>query len=214
MEYRRTRTLDSFLSLLTPAEKDNALQTLAREAQLIRAFPAGASRARWLHAKVDAAQARLAASKPELMAQVRCGKGCAHCCCLWVGITRDEAELLAERVRAGTARPDPARLALQRGWDSPRDFVGKPRAEAACVFLGGDGACTVYGDRPSICRSVLVASDPELCRGDQDALITTVLNPALDVLVSAALTVDAEGDPPPLHGRTLASALAEALERG
>lgn len=214
MEYRRTRTLDSFLSLLTPAEKDNALQTLAREAQQIRALPAGASRARWVHAKVDAAQARLATLKPELMAQVRCGKGCAHCCCLWVGITRDEAELLAERVREGTAHPDPARLALQRPWDSPQSYVGKPRAEAACVFLGPDGACTVYEDRPSICRAVLVASDPELCRGDNDAvLITTVLNPALDVLVSAALTVDAEGDPPPLHGRTLPSALAEALER-
>jgi len=213
MEYRRTRTLDSFLALLTPAETENALQTLAREAQQIRDLPAGASRARWIHAKVDAAQARFTANKPDLMAQVRCGKGCAHCCCLWVGITRDEAELLAERVRAGTARPDPARLALQRQWESPLDFVGRPRAEAACVFLDGDGACTVYEDRPSICRSVLVASEPDLCRGETDARITTVLNPALDVVVSAALTVDAEGDPPPMHGRTLASALAEALAR-
>ena len=214
MDYRRTRTLDLFLSVLTEAEKENALGTLAREAQALRDQPAGSARARAVHARVDAALDRFATRKPELMAQVRCGKGCAHCCRLWVGITRDEAELLAERVKAGTAQADPARLEAQRPWTSPMEFVGKPPEQASCVFLGPDGACTVYDDRPSICRAVLVASDPELCRGLDDAVqITTVINPEVDVVVSAALTVDAEGDPPPQYGRHLSAALREALAR-
>ena len=212
MDYRRTRAFDSFLALLTDAEKENALGSLGREVDRIRAQPAGPERARFVRARVDAALAGFAARKPELMAQVRCGKGCAHCCRLWVGITRDEAEVLAGRVRAGTAHADPDRMAAQAQWLTPMAFVGKPAAEAACVFLGADGACTVYEDRPAICRSLLVASDPELCRGLDDTVqITAVINPEVDVVISAALTVDAEGDPPPRYGRHLSVALREAL---
>jgi Fe-S-cluster containining protein len=212
VDYRSTRTFDLFLAVLNPEERDNALQSLAREAQRIRDVPAGPARARWVHARVNEALARFKATKPELMEQVRCGKGCAHCCRLWVGITRDDAALLAERVRAGTASADAERLEAQRHWDTPMVFVGKPAAQASCVFLGPDGACTVYEDRPTICRALLVASDPELCRADDPAAqVTAVINPNLDVIVSAALTVDAEGDPPPHYGRHLATALHAAL---
>jgi hypothetical protein len=104
-------------------------------------------------------------------------------------------------------------MALQRTWSGPEAFIGKPREEAACVFLGKDGACTVYEERPAICRAVLVASDPELCRlGDQSTRITAVINPYVEVVVSAALTVDAGDDPPPACGRHLATELARLLE--
>lgn len=213
MEYRKTKNLETFLGLLTEEQKLNALGTLAREIQKIRAMPPGASRARWVHQVVDEAQARLAAQKPEIMKQVRCGRGCAHCCRVWVGITRDEAELLAERVRAGTAHPDAGRMELQRHWTSPMDFIGKPIEQTSCVFLDADGACTVYEDRPSICRAVLVASDPEFCKaGNEEAQTLNVLNPYLDVVASAALTVDAEGEPPPVYGRHLATELHAVLQ--
>jgi Fe-S-cluster containining protein len=176
-------------------------------------MPPGAERARWVHGVVEEALARFKARNPEVIRKVRCGKGCAHCCRLWVGITRDEAALLAERVKAGTAHPDAGRMERQRHWDSPMAFVGKPAEATSCVFLGPDQACTVYEDRPSICRAVLVASDPEACRALETATTTTaVLNPYLDAVVSAALTVDAEGDPPPPYGRHLATALYEALK--
>ena len=184
------------------------LATLLGRLEQLRRMPAGPSRARWVHALVEEAQASFAANQPGIMAQVRCGKGCAHCCHLWVGITRDEADLLAARVRAGTAHADEARLELQRHWSSPLDFIGKPVAQAACVFLGPEGACSVYEDRPSACRSRLVVSDPDFCRGlDPAQATTTVTNPELEILVCAALTVDAEGDPPPAYGRHLAAAL-------
>jgi Fe-S-cluster containining protein len=214
MDYRTTKAFDCYLSRLGREDKEDALRALEREAGSIRARTPGADRARWVHARVDEAQARFATLKPQAVAQVRCGKGCAHCCRLWVGVTRDEALLLAERVRAGTAVPDPARLEAQSRWPTPAAFLGRPREEASCVFLGPDGACGVYEDRPSICRAVLVASDPELCRlGDEDTRITAVINPYVDVVVSAALTVDAQGDPAPSAGRHLATALSEALAK-
>ena len=212
MDYRSTKAFAHFLSRLGQEEKAGALRALDQEAQRIRAMAPGAGRARAVHESVDEALARFAAMKPEVLAQVRCGKGCAHCCRLWVGVTLDEAELLAERVRTGTAQPQPLRLEAQSGWETPAAFIGKSREEASCVFLGPDGACTVYEDRPSICRAVLVASDPELCRlGDQGTRITAVINPYVELVVSAALTVDAEQDPPPPAGRHLANALRAAL---
>ena len=215
MDYRTTKAFDRILAGMDPEARERALGALAKEVQWLRGLAPGAERAREVHRRVDEAQARFAALKPEVVAQVRCGKGCAHCCRLWVGVTLDEAELLAERVRAGAARPEPARLEAQRLWTGPAEFVGKPREEAACVFLGPEGACTVYADRPSICRAVLVASDPELCRtGDLTTRITAVLNPYAEVLVSAALTVDAEVEPPPAPGRHLATALGRALADG
>jgi Fe-S-cluster containining protein len=213
MDYRTTKAFDHFLAGLDPGARENALGALAREAQAIRALPPGPERAREVHRRVDEALARFEALRPDVIAQVRCGRGCAHCCRLWVGVTRDEAALLAGRVREGTARPVRARMEAQRTWPAPADFIGRPREEASCTFLGDDGACTVYEDRPSICRAVLVASDPEHCRlGDHSTRITAVINPYVEVVVSAALTVDAEGDPPPPAGRHLASALLEALE--
>ncbi|BDU73280.1 hypothetical protein METEAL_24540 [Mesoterricola silvestris] len=204
MDYRTTKAFDHFLGGLGQGAREEALRALAREVQELREVPRGAGRAREVHRRVDAAQARFAALRPDVIGQVRCGRGCSHCCRLWVGVTRDEAELLAET----GPRPDPRRLEAQRPWTSPADFIGRPREEASCVFLGPDGACGVYGDRPSICRAVLVASDPEACRdGGLATRITAVINPYVEVCVSAALTLDAEGDPPPPAGRHLAHLL-------
>lgn len=212
MDLRTTKAFDRFLEGLDSAGRRAALEALEREAASLAALAPGPDRAREVHARVEAALARFAALKPEAVARVRCGKGCAHCCRVWVGVTRDEADLLAERVSQGTAHPDRIRMDHQRTWDAPAAFIGKPREQAACVFLGADGACTVYEDRPAICRAVLVASDPELCRtGGLDTRITAVINPYAEVVVSAALTLDAREAPCPPAGRHLATELAARL---
>ena len=215
MELRSTQTFDAFLNLLTLEQQKSVVRSLVQERERIGALPAGPSRARRVHALVEEAQARFQVDQPELLSQVRCGKGCTHCCHVWVGITKDEAELLADKVRTGTARPDPERMELQSRWESPLDFLGKPREQSACVFLGPDGACTVYEDRPSICRSLLVVSDPELCRLPDDTRKTSPVSCLqVELLVSAALSVDAEDDPPPAFGRPLARTLRTALAGG
>jgi Fe-S-cluster containining protein len=213
METRTTKAFDRFLEGLDPRGREEALAALEREAASLARLAPGPDRAREVHARVEEALARFAGLRPEVVARVRCGKGCSHCCRMWVGVTGDEADLLARRVAEGTARPDLRRMALQAPWGSPAEFMGRPREEADCVFLGADGACTVYEDRPSICRAVLVASDPELCRtGGLDTRITAVINPYVEVVVSAALTVDAREAPCAAAGRNLAAELARRLQ--
>jgi Fe-S-cluster containining protein len=187
-----TRALGHFLASLDAAAQARVLAAVLREAEALGTLPPGPERARTVHRKVDAAVAPFAKRRPEAMAAVRCRRGCSHCCRIRVEVTADEAELLAERVRAGLAHPDRRRLDLQRTWSTAAAFQGRPRSEADCLLLGADGACTVYEDRPSACRALLVASDPELCReADQATRVVAVINPHLELVVSAARTLDA-----------------------
>ena len=212
MEYRTTKAFDHFLAHIPADLKADCLRVLAGVVAELRALPAGPDRARAVHQRVDAALEKFANQQPEVARAVRCGKGCAHCCRIWVGVTRDEAALLAERVREGSVHPDRRRLELQRSLTDPADFIGRPLEDASCAFLGTDGACLVYADRPSICRTVLMTSNPELCRGaDLTTQLTAVINPFSEVVVSAALTLDAETDPPARPGRLLAAELLAAL---
>jgi len=213
MDVRTTKAFDCFLAGLEPPARERAAAELAAQAAALRELPPGPARAAELHRRVDEAQARFAAMRPDVAARVRCARGCSHCCRMWVGVAREEAELLALRVREGKARPDAARLRAQAAWTTPAEFVGRPLEEASCVFLGPDGACAVHADRPAICRAVLVTSDPGLCRdADGASRVTAVLNPYVEVLVSALLTVDADGAPAPPQGRHLAHELARILE--
>ncbi len=97
---------------------------------------------------------------------IQCGKGCNHCCHEAVEIWPQEAALLAAVVRDTGMTLDMARLERQSQFtvDSWRQ---QPRADKACLFLGGDGACTVYESRPNACRKLLVVTDPALCDAEK-----------------------------------------------
>jgi Fe-S-cluster containining protein len=97
---------------------------------------------------------------------IRCGKGCAYCCREPVEIWPHEAALLVEIARAAGVELDRARLERQ-GRYTIATWRQQPPAERACVFLGGDGACTVYEFRPNACRKLLVVTDPALCDGEK-----------------------------------------------
>lgn len=72
---------------------------------------------------------------------VACAKGCMSCCHMNVSITSVEAERLG---RALGRKPVSIFQSLHR---SLEHFAGKP-----CTFLGSDGACSIYTDRPLACR--------------------------------------------------------------
>jgi len=205
---RVTRALQFFLSSLdTPEAQDAAREAVVREALAIRALPPGPERAREVHRRVDAAIREFGAIRPQAVNATRCHRGCAHCCRIWVGITQDEALLLAECVRSGSAKPAMDRLEHQRHWQSPEAFAAHPLEETRCVFLGEDGSCAVYEDRPSACRALLVASDPEFCRtAKQASQVLAIINPRAELLVSAAQSADGPGC------NLLAARLCEALE--
>ena len=93
---------------------------------------------------------------------IKCRKGCSHCCHGPVEIWPQEAALLVEIAREAGIDMDEARLERQsrHNVDSWRQ---QPAADTACVFLGDDGACKVYEFRPNACRKLLVVTDPSLC---------------------------------------------------
>jgi Fe-S-cluster containining protein len=95
-------------------------------------------------------------------AGIRCGKGCSHCCHEPVEIWPQEAELLIEVMHKTGRGLDRERLARQSAC-TVENWRLQPQADRACVFLGADGACTVYEFRPNVCRKLLVVTEPALC---------------------------------------------------
>ena len=93
---------------------------------------------------------------------IRCGKGCDHCCHGPVEIWPQEAALLAGIAREAGVEMDKTRLERQSR-HTAETWRQQPAADTACVFLGDDGACKVYEFRPNACRKLFVVTDPALC---------------------------------------------------
>ena len=117
--------------------------------------------ARTAHAAMDAQLQQDGVAIPEGK-QIRCGKGCSHCCHGPVEIWPQEAVLLAQFVREAGLRPDLARLERQSAY-TVETWREQAVTDQACVFLDREGACSVYAARPNTCRKLLVMSDPACC---------------------------------------------------
>ena len=98
--------------------------------------------ARGVHAAIEIVLER-DRRKDAASAGIKCRKGCSHCCHEPVEIWPQEAALLVEAASEAGRELDRARLERQSRYtiDSWRR---QPAADTACVFLGDDGACTVY----------------------------------------------------------------------
>lgn len=210
MTQRQTRGLKWLLQQMPDPARAQVDAALRWQTEALREIPEDGQRAHSVHARLDELQASFLAGRPELAAQVSCARGCGHCCHMWVGVTQEEGQRLAERVVQGHVSVDQDRLARQAEAVDPAAFFALPREVARCVFLDDEGACAVHPHRPSVCRLILVASDPELCRtADTATQIQAVICPDAELLVSAALS--AEGDPGPAVGRSLAQVLHPRL---
>lgn len=121
--------------------------------------------ARKAHAAMDAQLQQDSASLPEGK-EIRCGKGCSHCCHGPVEIWPQEAALLAQFVHDAGLKPDLALLERQSQY-TVETWREQAVADQACVFLAADGACSVYASRPNACRKLLVLSDPAFCDARQ-----------------------------------------------
>ncbi len=84
-----------------------------------------------LHREIDEAVAQVASRHA---GRLRCGRGCAACCLDDLTVRPIEAERIRRRQ---------GRLLRE----------GSPHPPGACAFLDDAGACRIYEDRPSVCRS-------------------------------------------------------------
>ena len=98
--------------------------------------------------------------------QIRCGKGCSHCCHGPVEIWPQEAALRAQFVHDAGLTPDLGLLERQSRY-TVETWREQGVADQACVFLDAKGACSVYPSRPNTCRKLLVMSDPAFCDARQ-----------------------------------------------
>ena len=114
---------------------------------------------------------------------ISCKRGCSHCCKHNQLITSDEADLL---VRVG--KIDKEYLEMQLEFCEDPEFWWKlPYVYSKCMFLDND-QCTVYKNRPSICRNHAVSSVPENCSNGHDRIFesTAVCNERAEIVASAA----------------------------
>jgi Fe-S-cluster containining protein len=133
---------------------------------------------------------------------ISCAKGCAACCRQLIPVSRTEGEGLralieampAERKAAVTARFDAATAALAEA--GQRDALLDPsRREGMtdrdlslryfalglpCPFLEEE-SCSIYADRPLICREYLVTSPAELCAGPAQDGVAPLAVPKLSL---------------------------------
>lgn len=86
-----------------------------------------------------------------------CQKGCSHCC----HINVDALPFEAERLWALYDRSKDD-VVKEQAQHSEENYGVLPREKAACVFLK-DNACSIYDERPFVCRMQLVATPAEFC---------------------------------------------------
>lgn len=105
-----------------------------------------------------------------------CKPGCYHCCYMPTLIYTHEAERLA--VASGRKMNDiPPRL-VETSLRTAAKVNGTP-----CPFLSGDGKCSVYNDRPLICRlHHSLNEDPDDCRVGPGGTVSPVKRYDVDVI--------------------------------
>jgi Fe-S-cluster containining protein len=90
-----------------------------------------------------------------------CKDGCAYCCYQSVEVTIPEAILVAARL-VDAADPRRAKVLETARKFRTKSDTARLRSGTACPLLL-DGKCSVYDDRPLMCRSVF-AAESEQCR--------------------------------------------------
>ena len=109
--------------------------------------------------------AALAAKDPPRRT-IACGEGCAHCCHFYVQVTPIEAVGIARALRKNLP-PDALTGLRQRVAQSyarvrGKDAAGRMVLAEPCPLLDG-GRCSIYADRPFVCRGANSA-DASACR--------------------------------------------------
>ena len=119
-------------------------------------------RARFIHHLVDDSTHSLFSSST-IRELSPCKQGCTACCHTQVSVTKDEASLLAQRVREGIEIDEKRLLTQASAKNMASEYFRLNYTERKCVFLDEEGACRVYADRPSVCRTNVVLGSAEQC---------------------------------------------------
>lgn len=162
-------------------------------------------RARYVHRLVDELNEYIF-TNPKVKELSPCKSGCSACCHTQVSVTADEAELLAIRVNEGV-EINRDRLAIQMAaQNSTPAWTALTYEERKCVFLDKDQRCSVYEDRPSVCRTNAVIGEASQCDTSEGVKPTRLVKtPEADLAIYASFLNASSGG-------TLPYMLAKALK--
>jgi Fe-S-cluster containining protein len=91
-----------------------------------------------------------------------CTKGCSFCCHGEVQISNIEASYFLNKI--GESKGNEEILKKQ---NSVKDFKELKWVNTRCPMLGENEECTVYEDRPLICRMTNSIDNPQLCKENE-----------------------------------------------
>lgn len=129
-------------------------------------------RARYFHKEVNRKLSLLFKSSV-VQKHISCRKGCSACCHTQVSVSDDEAALLVKLVENGL-KIDLEKLKVQAlSSKSSSTWYSLPFGQRSCVFLDENKECSVYNDRPSVCRTNHVVGDPKDC-STEDGIVNSV----------------------------------------
>jgi len=156
----------------------------------LRKIKSSVGRARFIHEEVDKTLEKLFARNPFLKDTISCKKSCTYCCHTQVSVTADEAELLSQKIKNGEVQVDRSKLYLQaKAKNDYKYWMDIPYEQRKCIFLSEKGECSVYKDRPSVCRTNYSLSAAEKCDtsngGQSKRLLRTEL---ADVIIASAFS--------------------------
>jgi Fe-S-cluster containining protein len=161
-------------------------------------------RAKFIHKKVDE-YVKEVFEDPMVKKLSPCKAGCSACCHTQVSVTKDEAELLSKRIAAGL-KIDFDRLSKQAStMNDVEQFFKLSFNDRKCIFLDDNQSCSVYADRPSVCRTNAVLGSSEQCDTTNGFQTTRlVLTKKADMVVYASFYFsDESGALPYMMGQVL-----------
>lgn len=132
------------------------------------------------------------AKRPARWEEVKCRRGCSHCCHNVVVATEDEADLLAFAMIEGQIEIDRDLLKRQSEFaGTDHEWFLQPKSENRCVFLSEDNSCRVYEYRPASCRKYFVVTDPSQCDDRVGAqTVGVIADVQIELAYSAAMDID------------------------
>ncbi len=143
-------------------------------------------RAKFIHQMVDEFNHEVF-SHPIVKEMSPCKSGCSACCHTQVSVTEDEANILLDRISGGVVIDEDLLRRQMVAENSTDKFYRLNYLDRRCVFLDDAGACKVYEDRPSVCRTNAVLGSAEQCDTSKNVQSTRlVLTHKSDMVIYAS----------------------------
>jgi len=121
------------------------------------------TKSRIFHQQVDEYLGKVL-DNPVAKAHLSCKKGCSACCHTQVSVTSFEAQQMAKLIKNKKIPINSEKLLIQaQAQNDSQAWYRLSYANRGCVFLDQNNQCSIYEDRPAVCRTNYVFNPPDQC---------------------------------------------------